>query len=227
MKDTSTWALSRVHAFIDDNFSAALKNAVNFERALHSATIDHLTGVPNKRSLITSLRSLLKLSTRHNQPLSFCMLDIDFFKRFNDTYGHQTGDFVLRGLAQQLSGAVRESDMVARYGGEEFSIILPGTDKQTAVSVAEKLRKRVEEHVFKNEKQDLKITISMGISSLPEDGIDSVAALIEKADAALYHSKKTRNKVAAYESKMSSTTPKKERKQKAAGNKASVVIGSN
>jgi diguanylate cyclase (GGDEF)-like protein len=213
VKDTSTWALSRVHTFLDDNFSGALKNAVNFERALYSATTDHLTGIPNKRSLMISLRGLLKLSARHNEPLSFSMLDIDFFKKFNDTYGHQTGDFVLRGLAQLLYDSVRESDIVARYGGEEFSIIFPSTDKHTAFSVAEKIRKKVEEHVFKHGQRDLKITISMGISSFPEDDIDSITALIGKADAALYQSKKTRNRVTAYESRMSATTPKKERKE--------------
>jgi len=213
VKDTSTGALSRVHTFLDDNFSGALKNAVNFERALYSATTDHLTGIPNKRSLIISLRSLLKLSARHNEPLSFSMLDIDFFKKFNDTYGHQTGDFVLRGLAQLLSASARESDIVARYGGEEFSIIFPSTDKHTAFSVAEKIRKKVKGHVFKHEQQDLKITISMGVSSFPEDDIESITALIEKADAALYHSKQTRNKVTSYESRMSGTAPTKERKE--------------
>jgi diguanylate cyclase (GGDEF)-like protein len=189
VKNTSTWTLSRVHAFLGDNFSGTLKNAVNFERALRTAAMDHLTGIHNKKSLITSVRSVLNFSTRHNQPLSFSMLDIDFFKKFNDTYGHQTGDFVLRGLAQLLSASVRASDMVARYGGEEFSINLPGTDKHTAFSVAKKLRKQVEGHVFKHGKQDLNITISVGISSFREDGIDSMAELIGKADAALYHSK--------------------------------------
>jgi len=213
VKDTSAWALSRAHTFLDDKFSGALKNAVNFERALYSATTDHLTGIPNKRSLVISLRALLKLSARHNEPLSFSMLDIDFFKKFNDTYGHQTGDFALRGLAQLLYDSVRESDIVARYGGEEFSIIFPSTDKHTAFSVAQKIRKKVEGHVFKHEQQDLKITISMGISSFPEDDINSITALIEKADAALYQSKKTRNRVTAYESRMSGTAPKKERKE--------------
>jgi diguanylate cyclase (GGDEF)-like protein len=213
VKNTSTWTLSRVHAFLDDNFSGPLKNAVNFERALHTAAIDHLTGIPNKRSLITSLRSAMNFSTRHNQPLSFSMLDIDFFKKFNDNYGHQTGDFVLSGLAQLLSASVTTSDMVARHGGEEFSIIFPGNDKHTAFSVAEKLRKQVEGHVFKHGNRDLNITVSMGISSFPEDGIDSMAALIGKADAALYHSKKTRNRVTAYELRMSETPLKKKRRK--------------
>jgi len=212
VKDSSTRMLSKVQAFLEDMFSGALKNAVNFEKALYSAATDHLTGIPNKRSLIISLRSLLKLSARHNEPLSFSMLDIDFFKKFNDTYGHQMGDFVLRGLARLLYDSVRESDIVARYGGEEFSIIFPSTDKHTAFSVAQKIRKKVEGHVFKHERQDLRITISMGISSFPEDDIDSITSLIEKADAALYQSKKTRNKVTGYESRMSMSAPKNERR---------------
>jgi diguanylate cyclase (GGDEF)-like protein len=198
VKDTSLWSLSKAHAFIEKNFPGPLKKAVHFERALYTSTTDHLTGIPNRRSLMISLKSLLDLAGRYKQPMSFAMLDIDFFKKFNDTYGHRTGDFVLRGLAQLLESSVRESDVVARYGGEEFSIIFPNTDKQSARSVCEKLRKEIENEVFIYNRQELKLTVSMGVASFPEDAVE-MAPLIEKADAALRHSKNTnRNKVTIY-----------------------------
>ena len=204
VKDTSLWSLSKAHAFIEKNFPGPLKRAVNFERALYTSTTDHLTGIPNRRSLMISLKSLLDLAGRYRQPMSFAMLDIDFFKKFNDTYGHRTGDFVLRGLAQLLESSIRESDVVARYGGEEFSIIFPNTDKQSARSVCEELRKTVEHEVFIYNRRELKLTISMGVASFPEDAIE-MAPLIERADAALRHSKETnRNKVTVYAARMES-----------------------
>jgi diguanylate cyclase (GGDEF)-like protein len=132
------------------------------------------------------------------------MLDIDFFKKFNDTYGHRTGDFVLRGLGQLLESSVKESDVVARYGGEEFSIIFPNTDKQSVRSVCEKLREKVQHEVFIYDRRELKLTVSMGVACFPEDAIE-MAPLIEKADAALRHSKETnRNKVTVYATGMES-----------------------
>lgn len=118
------------------------------------------------------------------------MADIDHFKKFNDTHGHQAGDAVLHGVAQAMEKGRREVDRVYRYGGEEFSVILPETDLSEALDVAEKIRKSVESLVVKAENGDvpLKVSISMGVASFPLDG-DSPEKLIGAADEALYAAK--------------------------------------
>jgi diguanylate cyclase (GGDEF)-like protein len=191
--------LAKKTRYINERFTPLLHSALTYERANYSASTDHLTGILNKRSLMQNLDTLLKFSARYGQHLSLSMFDIDHFKRFNDTYGHQTGDLVLKDLAQLVRTSVRQSDVVCRYGGEEFTIIFPNTTKDVALGIAEKLRTKVESHILRCERGDLRITISMGVASFPEDESESMDALISKADAALYHAKKTsRNKVSGY-----------------------------
>ncbi|HEX8949764.1 MAG TPA: GGDEF domain-containing protein, partial [Dissulfurispiraceae bacterium] len=183
------------HNFINSHFSGALKNSVLYERAVYSASMDGLTNVFNRRSMEEQLLRSFKLSGKYNHPLSLCMLDIDHFKRFNDTHGHQAGDLVLRETADLISGLIREVDILARYGGEEFCIIFPHTDKALAFEVAERIRAEVENHEFSAGRR---ITISMGIANHPDDEVSSPQDLVKKADVALYHSKISRNTVAAY-----------------------------
>ena len=137
---------------------------------------------------------------RYQRPVSMLMLDIDHFKRVNDTYGHVAGDRILEGLARVLEQTVRQGDRVCRYGGEEIGVILPETDMQTAVNAAERLRAAAEQAVFKDDSgQEIKITVSIGVAALPEQAA-TLPELVNMADAALYAAKEGgRNRVCLYE----------------------------
>ena len=133
---------------------------------------------------------------RYEAPFSLIIIDIDYFKKFNDTFGHQAGDAVLRQVAQLLKQSVRATDIVCRYGGEEMSIILPNTPKDMSVITAEKICKRVAAKRFRlNNSQESNVTISLGVATFPDDGT-SAAEIIEAADKRLYQSKNNgRNQV--------------------------------
>lgn len=222
VRETSFSVLQKAHSFIEKNFTVPLTNAVHSERDHYLAMIDELTGIPNTRSLMMTLKNFFAGAARSKQPLSFAMVDIDHFKKFNDTYGHQTGDVVLRKLAELLQSSVREADVVARYGGEEFSIILPQTDKHAAWLVLERLRKAVESHCFTDSNREFKVTISIGVAAYPDEGVTSIHTLIEKADAALYHSKETsRNKVTIYGPRMPARKRKRGDSKDAGGSNVS------
>lgn len=151
---------------------------------------DDLTDVYNRRYLYEKLEEEIKRSERYRTVLSLIMLDIDYFRHFNDTHGHQVEDSVLRDVALLLRNNVREQDLVARYGGEEFSIILPETGKQVAGKLAERIRGSlsVQAFHFKETLQSGKLTISLGVATFPEDA-KSLNALVETADRALYKAK--------------------------------------
>lgn len=160
------------------------------ERLQEIAVRDGLTGLFNHRYFQEILTKEAARASRHGRELSLLFLDVDDFKKYNDTYGHQLGDTLLKHLSQIIMGAMREGDVVARYGGEEFVVVLPETDRQYAVQVAEKLRKLVEDHPFRGEESQPqgRVTISLGVASWNRDG-DTTAALIQKADQALYRAK--------------------------------------
>lgn len=189
---------SKVMSFINKNFSGVLRNAVNYERMTFKATRDSLTGIMNRGTFVPEAIKLLKLAQRYGDNISLCMLDIDHFKTFNDTYGHQTGDVILRSLATLLTNSLRDTDIAARYGGEEFVIVLPKTSKDNALIVLDKIRSIVHDHAFVTDKGNLHVTISMGVASFPEDDTLNVHDLIHKADIALYQAKTTRNRVMPY-----------------------------
>ncbi len=158
---------------------------------------DGLTGMFNHRYFQESLKAELNRASRHEKIFSLVFLDVDYFKRYNDTNGHPQGDILLRHLARILAKTIRKSDVLARYGGEEFVIILPETSKKNAYIVGEKIRRIVEKYPFEGqETQPQKnVTISVGISTYPEDGTDC-PALIQRADDAMYRAKNSgRNKV--------------------------------
>jgi diguanylate cyclase len=152
------------------------------------ARTDSLTGLSNRRAFDDELKRRLSEWERKRIPCTLVLLDIDFFKKFNDTHGHQVGDEVLRQVAKVLKAQSRESDLPCRYGGEEFGVILPTTDAASARVVAERIRTAVEESVTQYEDKKLKVTCSIGMSQF-ESG-DDVGRLIRRADEALYASKK-------------------------------------
>lgn len=176
---------------------AALSSA---NRKLHiMSTTDALTGLKNRSSLDKALDMTFKsyrtsLASTH----SLVMIDIDFFKKVNDQYGHQTGDLVLKEVAKVLSDSSRKGDFVGRFGGEEFAILLPNCSEENAFNYCEKLRKQIEGITITSPKGDINITISLGVSQLHESD-STVATWLSKADDALYQAKeKGRNQTLIY-----------------------------
>ena len=158
------------------------------------AVTDGLTGLHNHRAFQDYLEEQFQVAMRNRQPLAVILMDVDHFKQYNDTYGHQAGDEVLRQVAQILSAHVREGDFVARYGGEEFVVVLPRTDLESAVAVAERLRRAVESAEW----QLRPVTGSFGVACIRPD-METRQELIEAADQALYQAKKNgRNRVEAW-----------------------------
>jgi len=166
------------------------------ENLLSSALRDGLTKLFNKRYLMDRLDSELKFAQRHETSLSLLLLDIDHFKKVNDTRGHLAGDAVLVHLAQILTKAVRNEDVVARFGGEEFAIILRAIGIEPAVQMAERLRKLVEAAAAPSTGGELKATISIGVAGFPSTQAQTPDQLVEAADQALYRAKREgRNRV--------------------------------
>lgn len=161
----------------------------DFEHQYKLATTDGLTELYNHRYFQEQMIQHVETSKRYNTSFSLIIIDIDFFKKFNDTFGHQSGDAVLRQVSQKLKRNVRATDIVCRYGGEEMSIILPNTDKEEALFTAKKLCETIAEKPFKlaNDKES-NVTISLGVATFPEDGTNPTE-LIAKADERLYYAK--------------------------------------
>jgi diguanylate cyclase (GGDEF)-like protein len=193
--------------------SAALDLLENIEQALklqeggsqpsywqleQMAFRDQLTGLRNFRFFSNRLPEELQRAKRYRHQLSLVMVDIDYFKKFNDTHGHQAGNVALNHLAGILSNTVRETDIVARYGGEEFALILPETTKRLAAEMAQRVRHNVEASPVAVAGHHHRITISLGLATFPRDCY-SFEQLVECADKALYQSKQAgRNRVTIY-----------------------------
>ena len=150
---------------------------------------DALTGVFNRRYMVEALERELAQAQRQGLPLSLMLMDIDHFKRVNDTHGHQVGDEVLRGAAAMLTGHVRTGDVVCRYGGEEFLLLLPGMPEAQAVERAERCRRELSERAILVGEAEVRVTLSIGVATFPVHG-DSGDDLIECADRALYDAKR-------------------------------------
>ncbi len=170
------------------------------EKLLTLATTDSLTGLINRRRFMEKAEAELDRARRYGRPLSMMMLDIDHFKRVNDTYGHDAGDDVLKTLSRLGLEVLRKVDFFGRIGGEEFSVLLPDTSLEGAVQVAERLREEVENAVMETRSGDLSITISIGVSTLNEE-INNLETMLKAADVALYAAKRGgRNRVSVQES---------------------------
>ncbi len=191
---------TRVGAFLDQDekiFSIlagsaalAIENAQLHQKTQELTVVDDLTGLFNYRYFSRKLGTEVMRAERYHLPLSLIMIDIDWFKKCNDNYGHLFGNLVLRDLARRTRESVREVDVVCRYGGEEFAVILPQTKKEDAQMIGERIRHRVESADFVSETKEsrVKITVSLGVASFPENGRTS-KELIEKVDQALYLAK--------------------------------------
>ncbi|MBC7328115.1 sensor domain-containing diguanylate cyclase [bacterium] len=179
----------------------ALERSFLYEQIKALTLTDALTGCYNRRKLEEDLKSELARSRRYARPLSLLMIDIDWFKNYNDYHGHSKGDDALKKIASILINNVRAIDRVYRYGGEEFVIILPEVDKEGAMACAERLRRKVEMEPIEGERESQpsgKLTISVGVASFPLDAQDE-EKLIEAADLALYRAKALgRNRVCIF-----------------------------
>jgi diguanylate cyclase (GGDEF)-like protein len=163
------------------------------------ANLDGLTGLYNHRFFQETVSRDFQRAYRYKESLSCILLDIDHFKNFNDTYGHQTGDMVLNTLGGLIRQIMRGSDLAARYGGEEFALLLYHASAPESFVVGERLRKIVEQHQFRQEDLMLKVTISAGLASFPHPEIVDAKTLIECADKALYRSKEEgRNRIVVF-----------------------------
>jgi len=181
---------------IIDGAAVALKNAHLFnvmreEKLLLEKMVitDDLTRLYNHKYFVRRLGDEFKRSKRYNSSLSCMMIDLDNFKRINDTYGHQAGDKVLKDIAKVLRKSVRETDMIARYGGEEFSVILPNSVREDALRLAERIRSAVRNFIFDCIKEGEIITVSIGVTTYPHPDITDFDSLVRKADNALYKAK--------------------------------------
>jgi two-component system cell cycle response regulator len=164
------------------------------------AITDPLTLTLNRRALVERLDEEMERARRYGLILTLLMVDLDHFKRVNDTYGHLVGDDVLREVSMIIQREVRTVDIVARYGGEEFVVVLPETAEEGAVAFAERVRQRIAEHRVAGEEGEeaLSLTVSIGVATFPSSSIETVDDLISHADDALYRAKaEGRNKVRA------------------------------
>ncbi len=189
--------LSILSAFIVAYITKYLLKSKDYEYQYKMATVDGLTGLYNHRFFQEQMDLNLENAVRYNNKFSLILIDIDFFKKFNDTYGHQVGDMVLKQVANTLKKTVRSADIVCRYGGEEMSIILPNTIKKEAFITAEKIRAAVEENklILKNG-QEVCVTISLGVATFSSKNLNTKEDIIAKADSGLYKAKENgRNQV--------------------------------
>ena len=195
---TFTVAATRAGAFPSDRrdmlgvianqVAVSMQNARMYEALEEQATTDGLTGLVNHRTFQERFSTMLGRADRHELAVSLLLTDIDHFKKINDSYGHPTGDEVLRRVAAILKASARKIDIVARYGGEEFALVLEGTDRAGALQLAERIRQEVEDQSFPSAKGTFSATLSIGVASYPDDSRDK-PEIIARADQALYSAK--------------------------------------
>ena len=205
-KQTAAFSKEELSLFrkIGHEIAKVLEKSLLFQHTKELSITDDLTGLYNRRYFNQRFEREVQRAKRYRRPLSIIMVDIDYFKNYNDINGHLLGDDVLKKVAMLIESNLRKADIVARYGGEEFVILLPEIDKSHADQVAEKLRRTIELKNFPKEQYqpNKNITISLGLATLPDDSTNS-RELIEFADRALYRAKaEGRNRVVAYQTSM-------------------------
>ena len=186
------WVFKKDNFYIIDKFTCLNEKIEEYEK---NAIYDGLTGCYNKREIVEFLNKFLHNYIRYKKdPFSLLMLDIDHFKKINDTYGHLAGDMALKEMANIIRNLIRKSDLCGRFGGEEFLVILPNTKIAGALKLANRIKDAIENHSFKFKNREIKFTISIGITAV---GInDDYNSLMSRVDEALYEAKnKGRNRI--------------------------------
>jgi len=184
----------------------AIQNSRLYEEIQQLAATDPLTGLYNRRHFYTLASHEFNMARRFNQSITAIMVDIDHFKRVNDTYGHLVGDIVLQNVANRCNESLRHSDILCRYGGEEFVILMTGTSLESALQIAERLRKRIADTPIETEGKSISITVSLGVAALGPYmhpvSLTGLDILINRADQALFTSKQNgRNRVTTWEAR--------------------------
>lgn len=185
---------------VEEELQRSSEELKRLNHALNESSIrDGLTDVYNHRYFWQILRRDFLMAERHEHELSCLIIDLDYFKRVNDTYGHLFGDRILKGVAKRIRERIRETDLVCRYGGEEFTVLLPNTDLSGASIIAENIRSGLEKSRFRKGAETVRVTVSIGVASLLRHRPDSPQQLLDYADSALYRAKDTgRNRVCLY-----------------------------
>jgi diguanylate cyclase (GGDEF)-like protein len=193
----------RLVSILATQAAIAINNAQMHEKAKWLAITDGLTEVYNHRFFQEQLSKEIKRAERYNHSISIIMMDLDYFKEYNDFFGHKKGDEVLKIIARLLTECTRKSDLVPRYGGDEFVVILPETQKEKALELAERIRAKIEGSVLvkAEEFENGNLTISLGVASYPDDA-KTAGELIDKVDEVLYLAKRTgKNKACSLDRK--------------------------
>ncbi|MFQ6022726.1 MAG: GGDEF domain-containing protein [Acidiferrobacterales bacterium] len=172
--------------FLLSTLAYPLRNALQYKNAFQASLTDPLTGVYNRTVMEAALRRETSLARRHRTRLSLILLDIDELKAVNDQYGHETGDNLIKSVADAVSQSLRETDLLSRFGGDEFAILLSSTGRRGATVLAENIRKKIEGVVCTHADNEIKVTVSMGVASLAKD---RERTLFSRADEALYQAK--------------------------------------
>ena len=184
----------RLLILVASQASGAIQKTLMLEEIKELAITDDLTGLYNRRHFMLRMNDEVARANRFVQEFSVIFLDVDEFKRYNDAFGHETGDRALKELGGVLKNLARTTDILARYGGEEFVLLLPTTGREEALIAAERIRIGIEEHVFPRRKR---LTVSVGVATFPEDAAEP-ADLLNRADRALYQAKREgRNRIVA------------------------------
>ena len=174
--------------------SLCLSNVTAHEKLKQAAARDPLTGLLNRRVMDAVLRREFKRAERYKAPLSLIFFDLDDFKTINDKYGHDTGDMLLKHFGDHLLKASRENDVVTRFAGDEFVVLLPSTDSNDALKLAERLKKQLLENPLQVENITIPVSVSFGIASSGDPEIENADSLLKNADKKLLEAKKTKNR---------------------------------
>lgn len=194
-------SLIRIREVVENLYNRLTDSERSYQALRQIALTDRLTGLYNRHYFAEEFHRQSALSQRYGAPLSCIMTDIDFFRDFNNCYGHPAGDWVLQEVARLMKESMREGDIIARYGGEEFIILLPMTEAEGAADLAERLREQVEQRIWENAAYGkLRITVSFGVAVFPSLDVETADLLVVCADRALYRAKNNgRNRVEVYD----------------------------
>lgn len=195
-KESFTEYQSKILSMISAPLAIAIRNAEMYKQVEELVVKDALTDVLNRRAYSGILEREFRRANRYDSPLALIVIDIDHFKKVNDSHGHCAGDQVLREMATIFKGSLRDVDVLIRYGGEEFVVILPGTNLKEGLIVSSRIKDRVEKNIFYKDVAPLHLTVSIGVANYPSRSIQTPAQLFDQADQALYIAKNNgRNRI--------------------------------